>query len=86
MTDVVVHLLPTTTTMSLTPEQARALWDAGGFALIQGLPRGSEVGIDGTWVSTSGLPSVLSSRAPLTPGTMSRMSSPGQSLCHQVCI
>lgn len=36
------------TTMSLTPEQARALWDAGGFALIQGLPRGSEVGIDGT--------------------------------------
>lgn len=37
-----------TTTMSLTPEQARALWDAGGFALIQGLPRGSEVGMDGT--------------------------------------
>ncbi|EKD00657.1 hypothetical protein A1Q2_05052 [Trichosporon asahii var. asahii CBS 8904] len=35
--------------MSLTPEQARALWDAGGFALIQGLPRGSEVGMDGTY-------------------------------------
>lgn len=34
--------------MSLTPEQARQLWDAGGFALIQGLPRGSEVGMDGT--------------------------------------
>ncbi len=35
------------TTMSLTQDQARALWDAGGFAVLQGLPSGSEVGMDG---------------------------------------
>lgn len=44
----VINTSSSSTAMSLTPEQARALWDAGGFALIQGLPRGSEVGMDGT--------------------------------------
>jgi hypothetical protein len=39
---------PNTITMSLTPDQARALWQAGGFALLQGLPEGSETGMDGT--------------------------------------
>ncbi|BEI91875.1 uncharacterized protein CcaverHIS019_0406950 [Cutaneotrichosporon cavernicola] len=34
--------------MSLTQGQARALWLAGGFAVLTGLPPGSEVGLDGT--------------------------------------
>lgn len=34
-------------TSSLTPDQARALWDAGCFAVLTGLPEGSEYGIDG---------------------------------------
>ncbi|KAL7421629.1 hypothetical protein Q5752_003398 [Cryptotrichosporon argae] len=33
----------------LTPDQARALWDAGGFFILTGLPQGSEYGIDGTF-------------------------------------
>ncbi|WWD17185.1 hypothetical protein CI109_101623 [Kwoniella shandongensis] len=33
---------------SLTPDQAQALWDAGGFLVITDLPQGSEFGIDGT--------------------------------------
>ncbi|WVQ99588.1 hypothetical protein IAU59_006724 [Kwoniella sp. CBS 9459] len=34
---------------SLTPDQARALWAAGGFLVITDLPEGSEFGIDGTF-------------------------------------
>jgi len=33
---------------NLTPEQAQALWDAGGFLILSDLPEGSEFGIDGT--------------------------------------
>jgi hypothetical protein len=33
---------------SLTPDQAQALWDAGGFLILSDLPEGSEFGIDGT--------------------------------------
>lgn len=32
----------------LTPDQARALWEAGGFLVFGDLPGGSEYGIDGT--------------------------------------
>jgi A1 cistron-splicing factor AAR2 len=32
---------------SLTPDQAQALWKAGGFVVIADLPEGSEYGIDG---------------------------------------
>ncbi|KAK8864508.1 hypothetical protein IAR55_001758 [Kwoniella newhampshirensis] len=35
-------------TENLTPEQAQALWDAGGFLVLTDLPEGSEFGIDGT--------------------------------------
>lgn len=35
-------------TTTLSPDQARALWEAGGFALLTGLPMGSETGMDGT--------------------------------------
>ena len=34
--------------MDITNEQAQALFDAGGFIVLTGLPEGSEVGIDGT--------------------------------------
>ncbi|WVF71280.1 hypothetical protein IAT40_006083 [Kwoniella sp. CBS 6097] len=34
---------------SLTPDQARALWEAGGFLVITDLPEASEFGIDGTF-------------------------------------
>jgi A1 cistron-splicing factor AAR2 len=37
---------------TLTPQQAQALWDAGGFLLLTNLPEGSEYGIDGTYVHT----------------------------------
>jgi hypothetical protein len=30
---------------NLTPEQAQALWDAGGFLILSDLPEGSEFGI-----------------------------------------
>jgi A1 cistron-splicing factor AAR2 len=33
---------------NLTPEQAQALWNAGGFLILSDLPEGSEFGIDGT--------------------------------------
>ncbi|KAL1411572.1 hypothetical protein Q8F55_002536 [Vanrija albida] len=36
-------------TAALTPDQARALWDAGCFAVLTGLPEGSEYGIDGVF-------------------------------------
>ena len=32
---------------NLTQEQARALFEAGGFVVISDLPQGSEFGIDG---------------------------------------
>ncbi|WVW84051.1 hypothetical protein I302_106079 [Kwoniella bestiolae CBS 10118] len=32
----------------LTPDQAQALWSAGGFLVFNGLPEGSEFGIDGS--------------------------------------
>lgn len=35
---------------NLTPDQAQALWDAGGFLILTDLPEGSEFGIDGTYV------------------------------------
>lgn len=34
--------------LSLTSDQAQALFDAGGFAIITDLPEGSEFSIDGT--------------------------------------
>ncbi|CAK9781212.1 hypothetical protein CC85DRAFT_305890 [Cutaneotrichosporon oleaginosum] len=34
--------------MSLTQNQARVLWDAGGFAVLLGVARGAEAGLDGT--------------------------------------
>jgi A1 cistron-splicing factor AAR2 len=34
----------------LSPDQAQALWDAGGFIILSDLPEGSEFGIDGTQV------------------------------------
>ncbi|WVR06940.1 hypothetical protein IAU60_003976 [Kwoniella sp. DSM 27419] len=34
---------------ALTPQQAQALWAAGGFVILTGLPEGSEFGIDGTY-------------------------------------
>lgn len=33
---------------NLSPDQAQALWDAGGFLVLTDLPPGSEFGIDGT--------------------------------------
>ncbi|GMK53906.1 hypothetical protein CspeluHIS016_0104920 [Cutaneotrichosporon spelunceum] len=39
--------------MSLTQDQARALWDAGGFAVLTGLAPGSEVGLDGSVHATA---------------------------------
>lgn len=32
----------------LSPDQAQALWSAGGFVILTDLPEGSEFGIDGT--------------------------------------
>ena len=32
----------------VTPDQAQALWAAGGFIVLSDLPEGSEFGIDGT--------------------------------------
>jgi A1 cistron-splicing factor AAR2 len=32
----------------VTPDQAQALWSAGGFIVLSDLPVGSEFGIDGT--------------------------------------
>jgi len=40
--------LPLSEMDTLTPEQAQALWDAGGFLILSDLPEGSEFGIDGT--------------------------------------
>ncbi|RXK37074.1 hypothetical protein M231_05662 [Tremella mesenterica] len=34
--------------MNLTPDQARALFEAGGFLIITGLPQGSSVSLDGS--------------------------------------
>jgi A1 cistron-splicing factor AAR2 len=33
---------------NLNPDQAQALWSAGGFIVLSDLPEGSEFGIDGT--------------------------------------
>jgi A1 cistron-splicing factor AAR2 len=32
---------------NLTPDQAQALWAAGGFIVVSNLPEGSEYGTDG---------------------------------------
>ncbi|WVQ80792.1 hypothetical protein IAT38_002897 [Cryptococcus sp. DSM 104549] len=34
---------------NLTPQQAQALWEAGGFFVLADLPEGSEFGMDGTF-------------------------------------
>lgn len=36
-----------TTMQNLSQEQARSLFEAGGFLILQGLPAGSEFGLDG---------------------------------------
>lgn len=33
---------------NLTPDQAQALFEAGGFLILTSLPEGREFGIDGT--------------------------------------
>jgi hypothetical protein len=42
---IVIHIMAS---LDLTPAQAKALFDAGGFLIISDLPEGSEFSIDGT--------------------------------------
>jgi hypothetical protein len=41
----IIHIMAS---LDLTPAQAKALFDAGGFLIISDLPEGSEFSIDGT--------------------------------------
>ena len=55
----------------LSPDQAQALFAAGGFFLLTSLPAGSEFGIDGTYVPLPFLPS-LPSPVPTSLNQLSR--------------